>query len=307
MGTETVQLTDDAAELDATFVPAAGMICTSLRHRGDELLAQIGGLAEYEHDGHTMGIPLLHPWANRLAAFDYRVGGRSVRIPHDPALIQLEGHGLPIHGVIGGRVAWQVTHVERDRLSARLEWDRSLPDLFDVFPFAHAIAYDARLTSGRLAIDLTVHASGEDAVPLVFGFHPYITLPGAPRERWTVELPAMRRLALTDQQVPSGPDAMWAARRFELAEQEFDDAFDELAEPSRFAVQGGGRRVEVEFLAGYPCAQVFAPLNAACICFEPMAAPPNSLRSGMGLRMLAAGASARAGFSLSVVRPGAAG
>ncbi len=51
------------------------MICCSLRHRGEELLAQVGGLAEYEHDGHTMGIPLLYPWANRLAAFDYGPAG----------------------------------------------------------------------------------------------------------------------------------------------------------------------------------------------------------------------------------------
>jgi hypothetical protein len=35
------------------------MICASLRHRGEELLAQEGGLAEYARDGHTMGIPLL--------------------------------------------------------------------------------------------------------------------------------------------------------------------------------------------------------------------------------------------------------
>ena len=143
-----------------------------------------------------------------------------------------------------------------------------------------------------------MHASGADAVPLTFGFHPYIRLPGAPRERWQVELPAMRRLALDDDQIPIGPEQTFAARRFALAEREFDDAFDQLSEPARFAVAGAGRRVEVEFVDGYPCAQVFAPLNAACICFEPMAAPPNALRSGNGLRVLAPGASTGASFSL---------
>jgi len=110
----------------------------------------------------------------------------------------------------------------------------------------------------------------------------------------------MRRLALDSRQIPVGPDRAWPARRFALGEQEFDDAFDQVAEPGRFAVEAGGRRVEVEFLAGYPCAQVFAPLNAACICFEPMAAPPNALRSGMGLRTLAAGETARASFTLRI-------
>ena len=298
---ESVRLRDDEGQLDATFVPGAGMICCSLRHRGEELLAQVGGLAEYEHDGHTMGIPLLYPWANRLAGFDYEAGGRSVRIPHDPERIQLESHGLPIHGVIGGRQAWEVTRAPaRDvgSLSARLRWDDSLPELFEVFPFQHELVYEARLEHGRLQLDLSVHASGADTVPLAFGFHPYICLPGAPRERWQVELPAMRRLALDDDQIPIGPEQTFAARRFELAEREFDDAFDQLSEPARFAVEGGDRRVEVEFLDGYRFAQVFAPINATCICFEPMAAPPNALRSGSGLRLLAPGATARASFAL---------
>jgi len=289
--------------IEAIFVPEAGMICCSLRHRGEELLAQVGGLAEYEHDGHTMGIPLLYPWANRLAAFEYEAGGRAVRVPRDPARIQLESHGLPIHGVIGGRQAWELTRApapDGGALTARLRWDDSVPELLEVFPFRHELVYDARLEGGRLQLDLTVHANGADAVPLALGFHPYISLPGAPREQWHVELPAMRRLALDEHQIPTGPDRAFAARRFALAEREFDDAFDQLSEPGHFAVEAAGRRVEVEFLEGYPCAQVFAPLNVACICFEPMAAPPNALRSGDGLRMLAPGATTRASFSLRI-------
>jgi galactose mutarotase-like enzyme len=42
------------------------MVCCSLRHRGDELLGQRRGLAAYAATGSTMGIPFLHPWANRL-------------------------------------------------------------------------------------------------------------------------------------------------------------------------------------------------------------------------------------------------
>jgi aldose 1-epimerase len=302
-GLDTVRLSDDEAQLVATFVPGADMICSSLRHRGEEMLAQEGGLAEYAHDGHTMGIPLLYPWANRLAGFDYRVGARVVRIPHDPERIQLESHGLPIHGVIGGRLGWELTRTpprDGDSLSARLGWDDSVPELFAVFPFRHDLVYEARLTDGRLELDLTVHATGADPVPVAFGFHPYLTLPGVPRERWLIELPAMRRLALDDDRIPTGPDRTVPAQRFELGEQQFDDAFDQVAEPARFAVTGGGRRVEVDFVAGFPCAQVFAPRNAECVCFEPMAAPPNALRSGMGLRLLAPGETARATFSIRV-------
>jgi hypothetical protein len=57
-----------AGELDATFATRAGTVCCSLRHRGDELLGQRRALAGYAATGSIMGIPLLHPWANRLAA-----------------------------------------------------------------------------------------------------------------------------------------------------------------------------------------------------------------------------------------------
>ena len=63
----------------------------------------------------------------------------------------------------------------------------------------------------------------------------------------------------------------------------------------------------MSFLEGYPCAQVFAPRNAQCICFEPMVAPPNALRSGAGLRMIAPGERARTSFSLRVSDLPAAG
>ncbi len=302
-GLDTIRLTDDEAQLDATFVPGAGMICCSLRHRGEELLAQVGGLAEYAHDGHTMGIPLLYPWANRLADFSYSIDARIVEIPHDPERIQLESHGLPIHGVIGGRVAWELIPASApggDTLAARVRWDASEPELFELFPFPHELLYEARLAHGRLELHLTTHAIGAERVPLAFGFHPYLCPPGAPRTDWQVELPAMRRLVLDDNQIPTGPDRTLPAQRFQLGELEFDDAFDRVAEPCRFAVSAAGRRVEVEFMEGYPCAQVFAPRNAQCICFEPMAAPANALRSGAGLRMLAPGECSRASFSISV-------
>ena len=65
-GFEAVELR--SPELTAAFVPDLNMIGCSLEHRGEELLGQRGGLAAYAERGSSMGIPLLHPWANRLDA-----------------------------------------------------------------------------------------------------------------------------------------------------------------------------------------------------------------------------------------------
>jgi galactose mutarotase-like enzyme len=307
---ETVRLQDESASLEATFVPAAGMLCCSLRHRGEELLAQRAGLEAYVGRGKTMGIPLLYPWANRLAAFDYSVGERKVTVPQDGERVALDGRGLPIHGVIGGRLEWELEREpapDARSLRARLAWSESKPELFEVFPFRHDLRYEANLAGGRLEVWVTVGACGADAVPVAFGFHPYLTLPGAPRESWRVELPAMRHLALDANQIPRGPDQEQPARIFELSGHEFDDGFEAVANPERFAVSGGGRRMELEFLEGYPCAQVFAPAGGQFICFEPMTAPANALRSGAGLRVLAPGESCRAGFAVCVSQEEAVG
>jgi galactose mutarotase-like enzyme len=177
-------------------------------------------------------------------------------------------------------------------------WSESEPELFEVFPFRHDLVYEAHIGDGRLEVELAVHACGADSVPLAFGFHPYLSLPGIPRERWLIELPAMRHLALDRDQIPSGSGEALEARRFALAEHDFDDGFDALTEPARFAAAAAGRRISVEFLQGYPCAQVFAPPSGQFICFEPMAAPTNALRSGTGLRVLAPGERYSAIFSV---------
>jgi aldose 1-epimerase len=300
---ERVGLHDEESELEAEFVPGAGMLCCSLRQRGEELLAQNAGVDAYAQVGKTMAIPLLYPWANRLAGFDYSAAGRTVDIPNDPSRVRTDGNGLPIHGVIGGRQVWELTDApggDGDALAARLSWSEERPELFELFPFRHELGYRARLGDGRLEIAVTVDACGGDAVPVSFGFHPYLSPPGAPRAQWQVELPAMRALALDPRQIPIGPARELAAERFELDAREFDDGFDAVAEPARFSVVDGQRRIELTFLEGYPCAQVFAPAGGQFICFEPMTAPANALRSGEGLRVLAPGERYVARFSVAV-------
>jgi aldose 1-epimerase len=300
---DVVALHNEPSALEATFVPGAGMLCCSLRHRGEELLAQNSGVAEYAKRGKTMGIPLLYPWANRLAGFGYNVAGREVVVPHDPARIAVDDNGLPIHGVIAGRMPWEVMRAPAEdggSLLARLSWRESDRELFEVFPFRHDVDYEARLSKGRLEVTMTVHACGSDAVPLAFGFHPYLSLPGTAREDWLVELPAMRHLTLDGEQIPVGAEQDKPAQSFELAAREFDDGFDDVVDPARFSVGAGRRRITLELLEGYGFAQVFAPTGSQFICFEPMTAPANALRSGAGLVVLAPGERRRAGFSVSV-------
>ena len=131
-------------------------------------------------------------------------------------------------------------------------------------------------------------AGRESAVPLSFGFHPYLAPPGAAREDWWVELPARTALELDSLSLPTGAAAELDAEAFALGARTFDDLFA-VAPGSRFSVAGGGRRADGRADVRLRYAQVFAPADQPVICFEPMTAPVDALRSHDGLAQRAAG------------------
>jgi aldose 1-epimerase len=109
----------------AVFAPELAMVGCSLTHDGVELLAQNDGLGAYRERGATFGIPLLHPWANRLA-----------RPLPASALVHRDGNGLPIHGVLPRVLPFAVT--EQTASSVRAEFDtHDHPELLEVFPHPH--------------------------------------------------------------------------------------------------------------------------------------------------------------------------
>jgi len=120
------------------------------------------------------------------------------------------------------------------------------------------------------------------------------------REGWLLELPAMRRLALDARQIPISPDDPVAPERLQLAGREFDDGFVEVDEEAVFSVSGGEERLALDFLQGYRCAQIYAPGAEDFVCFEPMAAPANALRSGQGLNVLEPGQTSTLRFAVRV-------
>ena len=65
-----------------------------------------------------------------------------------------------------------------------------------------------------------------------------------------------------------------------MGSRTFDDAYVAPPDGAPFVLEGGGRRIELAFLSGYPYAQVFAPAEDDVIAFEPMTAPTNALVDG---------------------------
>ncbi|WP_167107157.1 aldose 1-epimerase [Mycobacterium sp. DL592] len=275
----SVVLTDPTSALTATFVPSAGMICTSLADGGVELLGQRRGLQAYLDNGKTMGVPILYPWANRLSANTYGVDGGAVTVTPGVGGVRADGNGLPIHGVLSAYPGWLVTEQSGDRLAADLDFG-SLPGLLASFPFPHELTLDVTLNNRALTVQTTVNPTTAAAVPLCYGFHPYFAIPEVPRAEWTLQAPRLRHLPVDERGIPTGAAEDWAAFSEPLGNKTFDDGFDGVEPGAVFALSGGDRRIEIVFDRGYPAAQVFAPLGEELVAIEPMAAPTNALRAG---------------------------
>jgi galactose mutarotase-like enzyme len=274
------------------------MIGASLTHRGEELLGQRNGLPAYEARGSTMGIPLLYPWANRLAGFQYDIAGQHVTIDRDSPRVKLDENGIPIHGLLTASPHWKAEPGDQG-LIATLDYGAH-PELLEAFPFPHTVQLRARLAEGRLEVATRVIADQNSPVPISFGFHPYLTLPDVARADWHVELPVTQHLLLDDHSIPTGETEPADIPPGPLGDRSFDDGYAQLT-GKPFVLQGGGRRIELSFDEGYGFAQVFAPPGQDLICFEPMTAATNALvAGGPGLEIIQPGHSSRAAFSISV-------
>jgi aldose 1-epimerase len=274
----TVELRSPSGALEATVLPRLGMLGWSLRSAGEEVLGHPVTLDEYAATGEPTGIPLLHPWANRLASPEYEIAGRRVKLDMDAPNVLKDPNGLPIHGLAAASPHWEVAEREPTRIRARLDY-AAWPELERGFPFPHVLELTYELSDERLHIVTELTPTGDVPVPVAFGFHPYLRVPGVPREEWWVELPVTSRMELDDRLLPTGRSEPVRIAPGPLGNRSFDDAFDGLASPPEFAASGGGRRVHVLFLEGYRFAQVYAPPGRDLIAFEPMTAPGNPFES----------------------------
>jgi aldose 1-epimerase len=279
---EAVVLAD--GDLRAVFVPAAGMIGCSLRHRGEELLVQRGGLDAWRGTGRSFGLPLLHPWANRLRDWRYAAAGRAVTIDRSRGIVRADESDLPIHGALAAAEDWDMVDAGADGasawLSAALDYGRR-DDRLSVFPFPHRLELELRLAGDALEITTAVIAARE-VVPVAFGWHPWLSLPGVPRGQWELAQPARVGVALDDLKLPTGERTELPAERAPLGDRALD-THSAVPEDAVYELAGGGRRIAVEWAGGFRYAQVFAPTTLDVVCLEPMMAPVAALSTSEGL------------------------
>jgi aldose 1-epimerase len=297
-----VELRSPDGALEATYLPEAGMRCSSLRHHGAEILGCESAIDDPVLRSAMRGIPLLHPWANRLADDRYTAGGRTGEVPRDAPFVPRDGQGLAIHGLLAAPDAWVVTVAPGGSgLRAEMAFPTDAARAA-AFPFPHRLALEAALDGDGLAVRVRLEPRAEIAVPVAFGFHPYLRLPGSSRSRWRVTLPPMTRVEADERGLPSGRRAAVDGVTGALAEATVDEAYLDVAPGAELAVADADLRVTLRLESGFRAAQVYSPAGSDFVCLEPMTAPPNALVTGEELAWVRPGERYEAAFRLVPAR-----
>jgi aldose 1-epimerase len=273
------EITMRAGKYEATFLPDAAMLCSSLRFRDDEYVAWPRPIEQF-CAGHATAIPLVHPWANRLAGEGYHAAGADVALaglalPHD-------SNGLPMHGNLLG-VPFEVQQTNDTRVVATLDYG-AYPEKLRAFPFPHVLTVDARLHPTRgLNIVTQIESTSDRAVPISFGWHPFLQLPNAPREEWELRWPACEHVEVDDRVIPTGTRTRQAAQREPIGSRTFDDHYA-LGSDRTFSISAGAgksrRTLTLQFDPAYPFAQLFVPPHRELVAIEPMTAEIDALGRG---------------------------
>ncbi|MBX3354476.1 MAG: aldose 1-epimerase [Phycisphaeraceae bacterium] len=329
--------------MTARVAPGAGAALVSLAIAGREWLHLPEPLRRFLQGERTGGVPLLFPWANRLRTDRFRVLGRSIDLSH-VAGVHRDSAGLPMHGLLLRWGRWELDRAANgDAFAARLHWSGrgTTRELYRAFPFDLELEVRYRLIDApglSLGVEVeTVVDALTAPVPLSFGWHPYLRLPGA-REHCVMCAPPLLQIPLTGGLPTVGgtpgpsdllqpPSSVWTTAGADELHSGVRDGQRVLVEaispssPARSARRIVRRRsvprcevesigIQVEFVRGYRFMQIYSPPGASFICIEPMMAPTAALSdSSVQLPVIQPGTRSSAIFRIGVqgFTPGGSG
>ena len=285
-GIADVVLIDHQRHQEARVAPSLGNIAYEYRVNGQRVLwSPYQTLGEFKAKPTQLGNPFLAPWANRLEGDVYHVNGKTYALNPQLGNYRYDANKKPIHGLIVF-APWTVVSTGADAngawVTSRLEFWKH-PEWMQQFPFAHTYEMTYRLSAGVLECETKIHNLSSQPMPVSVGFHTYYQLNDAPRDEWTVHLPAKERIVADSMLIPTGerrPTDIPAEAS--LKNYTFDDGFTSLERDAQgraaFWVKGKRQKITVLYGPKYPVSVVWAPKGRGeFICFEPMAGPTNAI------------------------------
>lgn len=277
-----VDLADREAKVEVRILPGRGNRASAMKVQGVNILWFPAEDADVADRPRLNGIPFLAPWGNRLDA-GFQSSGKWHAL--DAAGLRRDANGLPIHGLLTASALWAVVDLAEDEkqasVTSRLNFGAH-PELMAHWPYRHEYEMTYRLAGGALEVSTTIRNTGDEAMPVAIGFHPYFVLPGVSRDEVAVRVPASSHVdtdakllatgAFTANQLPE-----WVPLRSHPLDDGFTDLIRDPDGRARFSISAGSRGIHVDFGPRYSVAIVYAPPGERYVCVEPMTAITNGI------------------------------
>lgn len=285
-GVTVIHLSDAAHGIEVEIVPALGNRAIAMTVHGKNILYfPEGGIAEVQKHPDLNGIPFLAPWANRLDASSYWADGQEYLLNPNLHNYDIDGHSLPIHGLLHQSSVWEIADLGSDNNSARYTGRLAFwkyPELMAQWPFAQEYEMTYRLSGGTLEVRTTIRNLSQAAIPVAIGFHPYYRIPDKPRDEWTAHIPARQKIQTDDKLIPTGeltpanlPDPVPLRNR--MLDTGFEDLVRDASGRAHFSIESGSEKIGIDFGPKYPVAILWEPPKRPFFCIEPMSGPTDVL------------------------------
>ncbi|WP_186190526.1 aldose epimerase [Burkholderia gladioli] len=294
---DIIELVDGAARL--RIAPQAGGRLLSW-HIGDEPIIFWPEQADWSAPAKVRGgNPLLFPFLGR-----HRVGDTIGRWRDAAGVVR----DLPMHGF--ARDLPFAAHVDADGRGVDMTLESSEATR-EAYPFA--FRFDARyqfVDAYTLDVELTTRNLGDaplPSLPYYAGHHFYFALPHDERARTRIELPPTRQCHQQPDGSISAPIA--GEPHYTLDEARILDRFHCLegvpSRPVQIDMAGRRRRIEIDLnrpgsIPWYAVTTWTEKPESDFYCVEPWLGLPDAIHNGLGLRMLAPGATETAALRIRV-------
>jgi galactose mutarotase-like enzyme len=165
------RLTAQSGNVWLEVVPERGCLVTALRVDGKDVLWLDPSTVDDLGKSVRGGIPLLFPFAGRLASDTFEDAGTVMK-----------QHGF------GRTLPWPLTERRPGVLRFTLH---SSPGTHGVYPFDFTVDHTLTLLPRGLLAELTIHNRSEVAMPISPGWHPYFPCPNLRKQHVKTDVPGL--------------------------------------------------------------------------------------------------------------------
>jgi len=293
-----LHLWDEEVRTGLSILPERGGCLLSLTFKGTQVLDGYTEEAELMQLDWAKNV-LLYPFPNRLKNGTYQVDHRSYTFP-----INDKKTGNALHG-FGMWSELEVLSTEEEAAAGVvvLGYQDEGQRMYYPFPFQFTMRL-AFETATRLEVTLSFTNTGDQEMPLGFGWHPYFKLGPTAAEHW-LQLPSCKRVELDEFSIPTG--TLLEANGLQVLHQVKDQSWDDC-----FAVEITGERIETRLKGPeadlifwqetgqgkFNFIQVFTPPHRQSVAIEPMTCNVDAFNNQEGLIRLAPGQETSARFGI---------